>query len=111
MTKIDVVQWVSCPAQCGTGWPYRGRWDRAAAAGKAGRGRRSGAHGDAGAHDAHARERGAVAVDAAADRHDVVGLRRDEAAEGHIVHVIVRERLPDIALGAIVQLDRPGGAG
>ena len=82
----------------------------AAAAGEIERVRGGRPHGDAGAHDPHARERRAVAVDAAAGRHDVVGLGRDQAAERHVVQVVVGERLPDIALRAVVQLDRPGRA-
>ena len=68
------------------------------------------AHRDAGAHDAHARERGKIGVDAAAGRDDVVGFDRRHAAERNVVRVIFRECLPDIAGAVIVQFDRPGGA-
>ncbi len=69
------------------------------------------AHGDTRPHHPHARQRGRVAVDAAARRHDILGLRRHEAAERHIVQMIVAERLPDIAFRPVMQLDRPASAG
>src|SRR5690348_16608028 len=68
-------------------------------------------HRDARPHDAHRRQCHRVGVDAAAGRDQVVGFRRDQAAEGDEVHVIVAEHLPVHALGPVVQLDRPGGAG
>ena len=74
-------------------------WCTLPAAGEVERMRGGGAHRDARAHHAHARERRDVAVDAAPGRHDVVGLGRHEAAERHVVQVVVAERLPDIALG------------
>ena len=81
-----------------------------AAAGEVERVGRSGTHGDAGAHDSHAGQRRAIAIDAAADGDDIVGFLRNEAAERDVVHVIVGKRLPEVALGAIMQLDRPCSA-
>ena len=72
------------------------------------RGRR--AHGDARSHHAHAGERRHVAVDAAPGRDQVVALGRHQAAERHGMQVVVAERLPDMALRRVVQLDRPAGA-
>ncbi len=71
---------------------------------------RGGAHRDARPHHAHARQRRIVRIDAAAGDHDVVGVRRSEAAERHIMHVIITERAPDMVVAGIVQLDRPGRA-
>ena len=82
----------------------------AAGAGEVERMRRRRAHRDARSHHAHARQRGEVGIDAAAGGDDVVGVGRRQAAERHVVHVILGKRLPDIAGAVIVQLDRPGGA-
>src|SRR5436190_2201969 len=82
----------------------------AAAAGNIERVRRGGAHGNARTHDAYARKRGTVSINATAGSDDILRLGRNQTAERHIVHVVICEGLPDIAIRPIVQLDRPCGA-
>ena len=72
---------------------------------------RGGAHRGARAHHPHAGQRGGVPVHAAPGRHQVVRARRRHRAQRHVVHVVRAEHLPHVAVGPVVQLDRPGGAG
>ena len=70
-----------------------------------------GTHRRARAHDPHAGQGGGVPVHAAPGRHQVVRPQQGHGAQRDVVHVIRAEHLPHVAVGAVVQLDRPGGSG
>ena len=72
---------------------------------------RGGAHRGARAYHPDAGQRGGVPVRAAAGCHQVVRAWWRHRAQRHVVHVVRAEHFPHVAVGPVVQLDRPGGAG